>query len=70
MKAAVVEGRGEPGELLADSGIRVACGEHSLSLLELQLPGGRALPVRDILNGHGALFAPGRRFQLPVDATS
>ncbi len=66
LKAAVVEGRGEPGELLADGGIRVACGEHSLSLLELQLPGGRALPVRDILNGHAALFAPGNHFDLPT----
>ncbi len=70
LKAAITEGRGEPGELLADSGIRVACGEHSLSLLELQLPGGRALPVRDILNGHAALFAPGRRFDLPTGEPS
>jgi methionyl-tRNA formyltransferase len=66
LKAAVVDGCGEPGELLAAGGIRVACGEHALSLLELQLPGGRALPARDILNGHAALFAAGKRFDLPT----
>ncbi len=41
-------------------GIVVACAAGSLlSLQTLQLPGKKALPVRDILNGHGALFAPG-----------
>jgi len=65
--AVITEGRGEPGELLTDGGIRVACGDgRALELLELQLPGGRALPVRDILNGHAALFAPGNRFDLPT----
>ncbi len=67
LKVTLVDGRGAPGELLADGGIRVACGDgRALVLLELQLPGGRALPVRDILNGHAALFAPGNRFDLPT----
>jgi methionyl-tRNA formyltransferase len=61
-RAALVPGRGEPGQLLGGDGIRVACGDGALALLELQLPGGRPLPARDILNGHAALFSAGQRF--------
>ena len=46
-----------PGELV------VACGAGALSLLELQKPGGRRLPVRDFLRGFPV--APGARFEVP-----
>ncbi len=52
-----------PGTVLQapGDGIQVACGEQVLRLQELQFPGGRSLPVRDILNARGALFQPGAR---------
>lgn len=37
----------------------VACGEGSVELQQLQMPGGKALACRDILNGHAATFAKG-----------
>jgi methionyl-tRNA formyltransferase len=42
-----------PGQVLkADkTGILIACGSGCLRLLELQRPGGRAVPYRDFLNG-------------------
>ena len=53
-QAEVVERSGAPGEILtADkSGVVVACGQHALRILELQLEGGRRLAVRDFLVGH------------------
>ncbi|GAB3110948.1 methionyl-tRNA formyltransferase [Aestuariicella hydrocarbonica] len=42
-----------------NQGIVVACGEGALRLTQLQLPGKKALSVRDILNGHGDRFAVG-----------
>ncbi len=65
--AEAADGRGEPGEILAAAadGILVRCGQGALRLTRLQLPGGRALPVRDILNGRQAQFAVGRRFHCP-----
>lgn len=44
------------------NGIIVACGEAALSLQRCQLPGGKPLGVAAILNGHAALFAPGKQF--------
>ncbi len=41
-------------------GLVVACGEGALSLQQLQLPGKKALSVRDILNGHAERFAVGK----------
>jgi methionyl-tRNA formyltransferase len=61
--AAPAAGSGEPGTLLPGAGIRVACGEGALDLQVLQLPGGKALPARDVLNGHATLFTPGNRFE-------
>ncbi len=53
-----------PGTIVASSatGTVVACGEGQLRLLRIQLPGGRALPVADIVNAHRGLLAPGNRF--------
>ncbi|GJM06763.1 MAG: methionyl-tRNA formyltransferase [marine bacterium B5-7] len=53
-----------PGTILrADAaGIDVATGDGVLRLLELQLPGGRVLPVQEILNSRQTLFSEGSRF--------
>ena len=54
-----------PGTLItADrEAITVACGDGtSLRLLQLQLPGGKALTSAELLNGRGDLFQPGQRF--------
>ena len=60
-RARPVEGRGQPGELLAVDrpGIRVACGEGALEIGELQKAGGKRLPVEVFLSGHG--LRPGSR---------
>ncbi len=46
---------GVPGQILGldDQGIVVACGEESLTLLELQRPGGKRLSAAEFLRGHG-----------------
>ena len=53
-----------PGTIVAadKQGIAVQTGAGLLVLTELQLPGGKALPVRDILNSRAAWFAPGEHF--------
>lgn len=51
----------EPGTILkADNdGLLVACSEGAIRLTQLQLPGKKSLPIKDILNGHGDRFSPG-----------
>lgn len=51
-----------PGTIIRASseGIDIATGKNSLRLLKLQLPGGRVLPVSDILNAHQSDFAKGK----------
>lgn len=44
-------------------GIVVSCGEGSLIIQHLQLPGGKALPVDAVMNARAALFAPGTPFE-------
>jgi methionyl-tRNA formyltransferase len=46
-----------PGTVLRcdSNGVDVATGDGVLRLLELQLPGGRVLPVRDFVNAHNLL---------------
>lgn len=53
----------QPGTLLTRGDrLLVACGDNSvLELVELQLPGGRALSAREVMNGFGHRFAPGRQ---------
>lgn len=48
-------GNHKPGQILsanAEQGVIVACGQGSLSLTELQKPGGKRLSVADFLQGH------------------
>ena len=57
-----VDGRGEPGEILAagKDGIAVACGEGALLVTELQKAGGKRLPASQFLAGNA--LAKGERF--------
>ena len=54
-------GDGSPGQILsADAdGIVVACGTGALCLKTLQMPGGKALAVADLLNSRRDQFQPG-----------
>ena len=53
-----------PGTVVqvSNEGIDVTCGEGQLRLLDGQLPGGKPLAIKDLLNGHAALFSIGRCF--------
>ena len=56
MRAAIAEGKGNPGEVLAadpKSGLIIACGEGAVRILELQAPGGKKMKAEDYLRGHG-----------------
>ncbi len=44
------------------TGILVACGDGCLRILELQMPGGKILAARDVLNSRAEQFAPGTCF--------
>jgi len=59
--AALGEGQGQPGSILAadKSGLTVACGEGALRLTRLQLPGGKALNFSDLHNSRREQFATG-----------
>ncbi|MBI5041800.1 MAG: methionyl-tRNA formyltransferase [Gammaproteobacteria bacterium] len=51
-RATVVPGQGQPGTVLraGRDGVDVACGQASLRLLEVQLPGGRRISAADFSN--------------------
>lgn len=51
-RSRLVEGRGEPGTLLKDGRLVVACGEGAVELLEVQIEGGRRMAAADFLRGH------------------
>jgi methionyl-tRNA formyltransferase len=55
------ENRGKPGTILAadNGGVLVACGEGSLKLTVLQLPGGKPLTVDALLRSRGDWFNAG-----------
>lgn len=55
----------EPGTLIkaGNKGIEVATGDGVLCLEELQLSGGKRLPVSALLNSKGDWFASGKRFR-------
>ncbi|MBA4502930.1 methionyl-tRNA formyltransferase [Marinobacterium marinum] len=53
----------EAGTIIAANGegILVACGQGSVRLTQLQLPGGKTQPVKTLMNAHKERFAPGVR---------
>ena len=55
------EGQGEPGKILDASrdGLLVGCGEGSLLLTRVQLPGGKPLAFADLFNSRREQFASG-----------
>ena len=56
-RARVVDGRGEPGRVLAADaqGVLVACGQGALMVTELQRAGGKRLPAGEFLRGTAIL---------------
>lgn len=52
-KAELARGSGRPGEVLCAESRQfvIACGEGALSLLDVQRPGGKRMPVNDFLRG-------------------
>ncbi len=62
LAAALGEGRGQPGQILAANkdGLTVACGEGALLLTRLQLPGGKPLAFADLFNSRREQFAVGK----------
>jgi methionyl-tRNA formyltransferase len=57
-RARVADGAGEPGTVIGEAldGILVGTGKGVLNVLELQLPGGRVLPARDVVRGRRELL--------------
>ena len=49
LRSQLCDGSGAPGNVLG--GLRVACGEGAVEILELQKTGGRPLPAADFLRG-------------------
>lgn len=60
--AEIVEASGEPGKILDQQGLVVACGRGGLRLLTIQLPGGKPVDAAAVQHGHPGLLAPGLRF--------
>ena len=60
-RARAERAKGAPGSILSagDEGLLVACGEGSLLITELQLPGGRAMTTAEMLRARGDQFRPG-----------
>ena len=50
----VVEGSGNPGEILGltKTGLRIACGEGAVEILQLQAEGGKRMAAPDYFRGH------------------
>ena len=66
------EQNGTPGTIIQSDNkhIVVACGEGSLSLKQLQLPGGKALDVNAVMNSKADLFAIGVKFDQAESSAS
>jgi methionyl-tRNA formyltransferase len=62
LAAALGDGKGQPGQILAASkdGLTVACGDGALRLTRLQLPGGKPLNFADLFNSRREQFAVGK----------
>lgn len=65
-QASIGEQQGEAGTIISadKKSLVVACGEASLSLEVIQLPGGKALPISAVMASKAALFSPGSGFDL------
>jgi methionyl-tRNA formyltransferase len=52
--AAVVDGKGEPGEILGltKTGLVIACGEGAVEIRSLQAEGGKRMAAPDYFRGH------------------
>ena len=50
----VVEGHGNPGEILGltKTGLRIACGEGAVEVIQLQVEGGKRMAAPDYFRGH------------------
>jgi methionyl-tRNA formyltransferase len=69
-RVAINDKQGDPGTIIyADKkSIVVACGEGSLTLQQLQLPGGKALETAAVMASKADIFSLGKRFDLlPAD---
>ena len=57
-----------PGTIIAASrmGLIVACGVGALNISRAQFPGGKPLPIGDLLNARADALAPGQRFETPI----
>lgn len=67
-RADVVDQQGEPGTIVfADKKtVIVACGESSLAIRQMQLPGGKVLDTAAVMNSKADWFTVGARFDLPA----
>jgi methionyl-tRNA formyltransferase len=55
LRARVTQGQGAAGEILAadkKSGLIIACGQGAIEIIEIQAPGGKAMPAKAYLMGH------------------
>ncbi|MFN7065094.1 MAG: methionyl-tRNA formyltransferase [Aquificaceae bacterium] len=52
LRARVVEGKGDPGELLSNKAPIIACGEGALEILELISPKGKVMKGEDFIRGY------------------
>ena len=68
-RAEVSDGRGQPGVIINvdPAGIDVACGEGSLRLITVQLPGKKAMAVSDLLRGRPDAFQVGSAFSFEAN---
>lgn len=51
-RSRLVSGTGEPGEIIDEKQLIVACGTGAIALAEIQTEGGKRLPAADYLRGH------------------
>lgn len=60
LRSALAEGKGEPGEIVGDDGLVVACGQGAVRLIEVQRAGGKPMGADEFLRG--AKLVKGDRF--------
>lgn len=65
-----IQHNAQPGSILSasDNGIVVACGSDAYAIESLQVPGGKALRCRDILNARRDWFTSDRAFKPRLDS--